>query len=94
MFYYSHHVQAGKLYMEVDMMKEALDMFMAGDYWDKARHIATNIAPRYEQYVEDSYVDYLKQHNKTEEVRGWGLLLQDYCAICNIRCVVLTHQVL
>lgn len=62
--------QAGKLYMDVDMMKEALDMFMAGDYWDKARHIATNIAPRYEQYVEDAYVDYLKQHNKTEEVRG------------------------
>ena len=66
-----HHViQAGKLYMDVDMMKEALDMFMAGNYWDKARHIATNIAPRYEQYVEDAYVEYLKQHNKTEEVRG------------------------
>ena len=61
--------QAGKLYMDVDMMKEALDMFMAGNYWDKARHIATNIAPRYEQYVEDAYVDYLKEHNKTEEVR-------------------------
>ena len=62
--------QAGKLYMDIDMMKEALDMFMAGDYWDKARHIATNIAPHYEQYVEDAYVDYLKQHNKTEEVGG------------------------
>ena len=60
------------------MMKEALDMFMAGNYWDKARHIATNIAPRYEQYVENAYVDYLKQHNKTEEVRGCGLLLHDH----------------
>ena len=75
------------------MMKEALDMFMAGDYWDKARHIATNIAPQYEQYVEDAYVDYLKQHNKTEEVRGVACLLQDDHVICTIRCVVLIHQV-
>lgn len=67
--------QAGKLYMDADMMKEALDMFMAGNYWDKARHIATNIAPRYEQYIEDAYVDYLKEHNKTEEVRRCGLYL-------------------
>ena len=72
-----HVIQAGKLYMDVDMMKEALDMFMVGNYWDKARHIATNIAPRYEQYVEDAYVDYLKQHNKTEEVSGCGLLSYD-----------------
>ena len=43
------------------MVKEALDMFMAGEAWEKARdiarNIARNIAPRYEQYVEDAYVD-------------------------------------
>ena len=28
------------------MVKEALDMFMAGEAWEKARDIARNIAPR------------------------------------------------
>ena len=28
------------------MAKEALDMFMAGESWDKARQIAKNVAPR------------------------------------------------
>ena len=28
------------------MAKEGLDMFMAGEAWDKAREIARNIAPR------------------------------------------------
>ena len=29
------------------MVKEALDMFMAGEAWEKARDIARNIAPRF-----------------------------------------------
>ena len=28
------------------MVKEGLDMYMAGESWDKARDIARNIAPR------------------------------------------------
>ena len=28
------------------MVKEALDMFMAGEAWEKAQDIARNIAPR------------------------------------------------
>ena len=62
------YVLAGELLLSVNMMKEALDMFMAGEVWEKARDIARNIAPRYEKYVEDSYVEYLKEQNKPEEV--------------------------
>lgn len=55
-----------------------------GEAWDKARHIAKNVAPRsvlsshlqtcvnffirFEQYVEDAYVEYLREKNNTEEV--------------------------
>lgn len=38
--------QAGELYLSVEMVKEALDMFMVGEAWEKARNIARNIAPR------------------------------------------------
>jgi intraflagellar transport protein 172 len=62
--------QAGELYMRVDMIKEALDMFMAGENWDKARNISRNVAPRYEQYVEEAYIAYLKAHNRTDEMKS------------------------
>lgn len=63
------YVQAGELFLSVEMVKEGLDMLMAGEAWDKARAIARSIAPRYEQYVEDAYIDYLKQTNRPDEVR-------------------------
>ena len=38
--------QAGEMFLSVEMVKEGLDMYMAGEAWDKAREIARNIAPR------------------------------------------------
>ena len=34
------------MFLSVEMVKEGLDMYMAGEAWDKAREIARNIAPR------------------------------------------------
>lgn len=85
------YIQAGELLRSVDMMKEALDMYMAGEAWEKARETARNVAPRYghtylhaccecrlivtsflhhryEQYVEEAYVDYLRHQNRPDEV--------------------------
>ena len=39
-------MQAGELFLSVNMVKEGLDMMMLGEQWDKARHIAKDIAPR------------------------------------------------
>ena len=39
-------VRAGELMLSVKMVKEALDMFMSGEAWDRARDIARNVAPR------------------------------------------------
>lgn len=41
------YVQAGELLGSVSLMKEALDMYMAGEAWDRAREMARNVAPRY-----------------------------------------------
>ena len=39
-------LRAGEVMMSADKVKEALDMFMSGEAWDKARDIAKNVAPR------------------------------------------------
>lgn len=39
-------IRAGDVMMSVEKVKEALDMFMSGEAWDKARDIAKNMAPR------------------------------------------------
>ena len=41
------YLAAGELMLNVDKVKEALDLFMAGEAWSRARDIAKNVAPRY-----------------------------------------------
>jgi intraflagellar transport protein 172 len=64
------YVQAGEMFLSVEMVKEGLDMYMAGEAWDKAREIARNIAPRYVEYVEQAYVEYLREQNRPDEMQG------------------------
>ena len=33
------------------MIKEGIDMFISGEEWEKARHVAKTIAPRYYCFV-------------------------------------------
>jgi len=40
------YVRAGELFLGVKKVKEALDMFMAGEAWSQARDIAKNVAPK------------------------------------------------
>ncbi len=40
-------IAAGELMLTVECIKEALDYFMAGEGWARARDIAKNVAPRY-----------------------------------------------
>ncbi|KAL5460471.1 hypothetical protein EMCRGX_G033922 [Ephydatia muelleri] len=64
------YIQAGDLYLSIDMVKEGLDMLMAGEAWDRAREIAQNIAPRYEKYVDEAYVDYLRSKNQPDQMQA------------------------
>ncbi|KAJ3106098.1 hypothetical protein HDU96_008320, partial [Phlyctochytrium bullatum] len=51
--------QAAELYTTAEMFKEAIDAFIAGNFWEKARDIA-RLAPRYSDYVESNYIAHLK----------------------------------
>lgn len=40
-------VQAAELYLNVDLVKEAIDVFMEGDEWNKAKRVAKEQDPRH-----------------------------------------------
>ena len=51
------------------MIKEAIDAFISGEEWNKAKKVAKELEPRYEEYVDTKYKDYLKNQGKAEAVR-------------------------
>ncbi|XP_070555163.1 intraflagellar transport protein 172 homolog [Ptychodera flava] len=61
---------AGDLYLSADMIKEAIDTYMEGEEWDKAKRIAKEIEPRYERYVDEKYKEFLKNQGKAESLIG------------------------
>lgn len=61
--------QAAEMYLQVDMIKEAIDTLMDGKEWNKAKKVAKELEPRYEPYVDEKYKEYLKGSGKAEDVR-------------------------
>ena len=60
--------QAAEIYLRTDMIKEAIDAFIAGEEWNKAKKVAKELEPRYEEHVDNKYKDYLKNQGKAEAV--------------------------
>ena len=60
--------QAAEMYLRIDMIKEAIDAFIAGEEWNKAKKVAKELEPRYEEYVDNKYKDFLKNQGKAEAV--------------------------
>ncbi|CAC5423828.1 IFT172 [Mytilus coruscus] len=58
--------QAAELYLTVDLIKEAIDMFIAGEEWNKAKKVAKELEPRLEQYVDERYKNQLKDQGKAD----------------------------
>ncbi|KAJ3290304.1 hypothetical protein HK104_006864 [Borealophlyctis nickersoniae] len=56
---------AGEFYAGVGLYKDAIDAFVAGGLWDKARQVLT-MAPKYTEYVENAYVAHLKDTGHAE----------------------------
>ncbi|KAK3595246.1 hypothetical protein CHS0354_010853 [Potamilus streckersoni] len=58
--------QAAELYLKVDLVKEAVDAFITGDEWSKARKVAKEMEPKLESYVEHRYKEHLKHQGKAD----------------------------
>ncbi|KAK2889898.1 intraflagellar transport protein 172 homolog isoform X2 [Channa argus] len=59
---------AAELYLNMDMIKEAIDVFIEGEEWNKAKRVAKELEPRYEAYVDQKYKEHLKNQGKVESL--------------------------
>ncbi|KAM5127050.1 LOW QUALITY PROTEIN: intraflagellar transport protein 172 homolog, partial [Mantella aurantiaca] len=64
------HNAAAELYLNLDLVKEAIDAFIDGEEWNKAKRVAKELDSRYEQYVDDRYKDHLKNQGKVDSLVG------------------------
>ncbi|XP_067120573.1 intraflagellar transport protein 172 homolog [Centruroides vittatus] len=59
---------AAEMYLRIDKIKEAIDVFMAGEEWSKAKKVAKELEPRLEEYVDDHYKAFLRTQGKTDQL--------------------------
>ncbi|XP_037837544.1 intraflagellar transport protein 172 homolog [Kryptolebias marmoratus] len=61
---------AAELYLNLDLIKEAIDVFIEGEEWNKAKRVAKELEPRYEDYVDQKYKEHLKNQGRVESLAG------------------------
>ncbi|KAM6965091.1 intraflagellar transport protein 172 homolog [Aplochiton taeniatus] len=61
---------AAELYLNLDLIKEAIDAFIVGEEWNKAKRVAKELDPRFEAYVDQKYKEHLKDHGKVDSLLG------------------------
>ncbi|XP_048154931.1 intraflagellar transport protein 172 homolog isoform X3 [Corvus hawaiiensis] len=61
---------AAELYLNLDLIQEAIDAFIEGEEWSKAKHMAKEFDPRSEEYVDQRYKEYLKKQGKVDSLVG------------------------
>nr|XP_046228660.1 intraflagellar transport protein 172 homolog isoform X2 [Scatophagus argus] len=62
--------QAAELYLSMELIKEAIDVFIEGEEWNKAKRVAKELEPRYEDYVDQKYKEHLKNQGKVDSLVG------------------------
>ncbi|XP_043365854.1 intraflagellar transport protein 172 homolog isoform X3 [Dermochelys coriacea] len=61
---------AAELYLNLDLIREAIDAFIEGEEWNKAKRVAKELEPRSEEYVDQRYKEYLKTQGKVDSLVG------------------------
>ncbi|XP_074392344.1 intraflagellar transport protein 172 homolog isoform X2 [Zonotrichia albicollis] len=61
---------AAELYLNLDLVREAIDALIEGEEWSKAKHTAKEFDPRSEEYVDQRYKEYLKKQGKVDSLVG------------------------
>uniref|UniRef100_A0A669PJU1 Intraflagellar transport protein 172 homolog n=1 Tax=Phasianus colchicus TaxID=9054 RepID=A0A669PJU1_PHACC len=61
---------AAELYLNMDLIREAIDAFIEGEEWSKAKRVAKELDPRYGEYVDQRYKEYLKNQGKVDSLVG------------------------
>ncbi|XP_050807060.1 intraflagellar transport protein 172 homolog isoform X1 [Gopherus flavomarginatus] len=61
---------AAELYLNLDLIREAIDAFIEGEEWNKAKRVAKELDSRSEEYVDQRYKEYLKNQGKVDSLVG------------------------
>ncbi|XP_064911402.1 intraflagellar transport protein 172 homolog isoform X1 [Columba livia] len=61
---------AAELYLSLDLIREAIDAFIEGEEWSKAKRVARELDPQSEEYVDQRYKEYLKNQGKVDSLVG------------------------
>uniref|UniRef100_A0A8C2G8A1 Intraflagellar transport protein 172 homolog n=1 Tax=Cyprinus carpio TaxID=7962 RepID=A0A8C2G8A1_CYPCA len=62
--------EAAELYLNLDLIKNAIDAFIEGEEWNKAKRVAKELDPRLEEYVDKRYKEHLKNQGKVDSLVG------------------------
>ncbi|KAM6123262.1 intraflagellar transport protein 172 homolog [Pterocles gutturalis] len=65
---------AAELCLSLDLVREAINAFIDGEEWSKAKHLAKELDPRSEEYVDQRYKEYLKNQGKVDSLVGVDVL--------------------
>ena len=65
---------AAQLYLGVEMVREAINAFISGEEWAKAKKVAKELEPRLEGYVDEKYKYFLRNEGKTEQLANVDLI--------------------
>ncbi|XP_015905887.1 intraflagellar transport protein 172 homolog [Parasteatoda tepidariorum] len=59
---------AAQLFLKINSIKNALDALIDAKDWSKAKRVAAEVDPRYEEYVDNCYKDFLRSEGNTSEL--------------------------
>lgn len=62
------HNAAAELYLNADLISEAIDVYIEAEEFQKAKKVAKELDPRLESYVDQKYKQYLERNERPEEV--------------------------
>ena len=58
---------AGETLTQVELYKDAIDAYIGGELWEKAKELLAN-APKYKEYIDSMYIKHLKKAGNTDEL--------------------------
>ena len=65
---------AAQLYLGVEMVREAVEAFIAGEEWSKAKKVARELEPRLEAFVDEQYKQSLRTKGNAKDLEDVDLI--------------------
>ena len=72
--YSARYNAAAQLYLGVEMVREAVEAFISGEEWAKAKKVARELEPRLEALVDEKYKHNLRNKGNAEQLADVDLI--------------------